>query len=287
MANTSNIQGPWEVGTNNVPRYPGVYVVFAMVGLGKPQVLYIGESNNIASRMVGHERREDWEREARGRPLMFYAMHIESIFERLQLEQELIRHFSPPCNVKFTSNALPSGIRLGAMPPATPSNGGPLSGTSGLARIVRKNKTKSRTPAYGLGAFSSGGIRLGAMPPATPSNGGPLSGTSALARIVRKNKTKSRTPAYGLGAFSSGGIRLGAMPPATPSNGGPLSGTSALARIVRKNKTKSRTPAYGLGAFSSGGIRLGAMPPATPSNGGPLSGTSALARIVRKNRAMS
>ena len=239
MANAGSIQGPWEVGTNSAHRYPGVYVVCAEVWLGRPQVLYIGESNNIASRMAGHERREDWEREARGRPLMFYTMHIESIFERLQLEQELIRHFSPPCNVKFTSNSLPSGIRLGAMPPAPPSNGGPLSGTSALARIFRKNKTKSRAPAYGLGASSSGGIRLGAMPPAPPSNGGPLSGTSALARIFRKNKTKSRAPAYGLGASSGGGIRLGAMPPAVPSKGGPLSGTSALARIVRKNRAMS------------------------------------------------
>ena len=143
MANASNFQGPWAMGTNDAPRYPGVYIVCAEVWLGRPQVLYIGESDNIASRMSGHDRREDWEREARGQPLSFYTVHIESISKRLQLERELIGHFSPPCNVKFTSNALSSGIHLGAMPPATPSNGGSLSGASALARVVRKNRAMS------------------------------------------------------------------------------------------------------------------------------------------------
>lgn len=98
MAIDSNIQGPWAVGTNDAPRYPGVYIVFAKVWLEMPQVLYIGESGNIASRMSGHNRREDWEREARGRPLFFVAVPIELTTVRKRVEQELIDCFQPPCN---------------------------------------------------------------------------------------------------------------------------------------------------------------------------------------------
>ena len=92
------LQGPWAVGTNDAPRYPGVYIVYAKVWLGEPQVLYIGESDNIASRMAGHDRREDWEREARGQPLFFVAVPIASAYERERVERKMISRCRPPCN---------------------------------------------------------------------------------------------------------------------------------------------------------------------------------------------
>ena len=98
MTYANYLQGPWAVGTNDAPRYPGVYIVFAKVWFGEPQVLYIGESDNIANRMAGHDRREDWEREARGWVLFFVAVPIESTNERKRFERMMIHHFRPPCN---------------------------------------------------------------------------------------------------------------------------------------------------------------------------------------------
>ena len=152
MAYDRILHGPWEVGTNSAPRYPGVYIVYAKAWLGEPQVLYIGESNNIASRMARHERREDWEREARGRPLMFYAMHIDSIFERLQLEQELIRHFSPSCNDHFTSKARSPSYGLGSLMAVSAKSDSP-SAVSAIRSLARMSTTKERSPDYGLGSL--------------------------------------------------------------------------------------------------------------------------------------
>ena len=267
MAYANDIQGPWVVGANNAPRYPGLYFVFAEVRFEKRRLLYIGESTNIASRMANHDRREDWEREARGQPLVFYASHIESKSERLRWEQKLIGEFSPPCNVKFASSTLSQGISLNMLPPATSgvSKGGSALGTSPLARLIQKNKAKSRSSAYGLPTSPGGGIRLGALPSVVPgtSKGGSASGTSPLARLIQKNKAKSRSSAYGLPMSSGGGIRLGALPPVVPgtSKGGSALGTSPLARLIQKNKAKSRSSAYGLPTSLGGGIRLGALPP--------------------------
>ena len=152
MASASNFQGPWTVGTNNAARYPGVYIVCARVWLGRHQVLYIGESDNIASRMAGHDRREDWEREARGRQLIFYAKRIEARIERFLEERVLIGDYNPPCNVQFTSKARsPSsgdGIRFGGfgsiMAESVKSDSPPAASTIG--NFARMSTTKVRRP---------------------------------------------------------------------------------------------------------------------------------------------
>ena len=180
MASTSNIQGPWAVGTNYAPRYPGLYFVYAEVQFEKPRLLYIGESTNIASRMAGHDRREDWEREARSQLLVFYAMRIESIFERLRLERELIGRFSPPCNVQFNSKARSSSSDIGNQFGALSSLMGgsvksdPFSAVSAFGSLARKGMTKERSHAYGLGSLMGGSVKSD-----------PPSATSALASLCR------------------------------------------------------------------------------------------------------
>ena len=219
MASASNIQGPWEVGANDAPTYSGVYIVCAKSWLERPQVLYIGESDNIASRISGHDRREDWEREACGRPLIFFAEHIASRIERWIEERVLIGHFSPPCNVQFTAKARsPSsggGIKLGAL--------GSLMGVSvksdrpsalsAFANLAGTRKTERRSPAYGLGSLM--GVSVESDRP---------SALSAFANLAGTRKTERRSPAYGLGSLM--GVSVESDLP---------SAVSALASLCRDN----------------------------------------------------
>ena len=187
MAYVKNLLGPWAVGTKNAPRYSGVYIVCAVVWLGRPQVLYIGESDNIASRMAGHDRREDWEREARGRPLIFYAKRIEARIERFLEERVLIGDFNPPCNNQFTSKAgSPSsggGIQfggLGSLIAGSAKSDSP-SAASAIGSLARMSTTKGRSPAYGLAALMGGSAKSDSP-----------SAVSALASLCRDN-VKSRS----------------------------------------------------------------------------------------------
>ena len=99
MAYANNFQDPWLVYAYDAPHCAGLYFVYADGAKHEePRLLYIGESDDIASRVAKHERRKDWEQEALGRSLLFVAVPIESTYVRKRVERIMIDRFKPPCN---------------------------------------------------------------------------------------------------------------------------------------------------------------------------------------------
>ena len=96
---------------SGLPPQSGLYCVYACTynqhnsTVSIRKLLYIGESENIQSRVANHERWKDWEKELQyGEILCFNAALVRVDGDRLRTEAAMIFHHKPPCNKEFTDS---------------------------------------------------------------------------------------------------------------------------------------------------------------------------------------
>lgn len=104
-----DFDGYWRApNIGGLPAKSGIYCVYACVHNVREKtvtirrLLYIGESENVQSRVAGHERWKDWERELKaGEELCFNIALISPATDRQRAEAAMIHHHKPPCNLEY------------------------------------------------------------------------------------------------------------------------------------------------------------------------------------------
>jgi excinuclease UvrABC nuclease subunit len=106
-----NFDGYWrEVHKDGLPAQSGIYAVYAATydaianTVSLRRLLYIGEADNVRSRVATHERRPDWQRKlSPGEILCYSAALISPTADRQRAEAAMINHHKPPCNVEYVN----------------------------------------------------------------------------------------------------------------------------------------------------------------------------------------
>lgn len=101
--------GYWrEPNVGGMPISSGIYGVYSCLydarasTVAIARLLYVGEAENVRSRIAGHERWSDWARELKmGEVLCFNAALISPPGARQRAEAAMIFHQKPPCNVEY------------------------------------------------------------------------------------------------------------------------------------------------------------------------------------------
>ena len=96
-----DFKGYWRVPTSGVAPWPGVYCVYVFRSLSSYRVLYIGETSEVESELVGHRLQPSWKRVAKGHDLYFSAAKMLSAPDRKQAAAAMIKHYKPPCNDEY------------------------------------------------------------------------------------------------------------------------------------------------------------------------------------------
>ena len=96
-----DFKGYWSVPTSGVAPWPGVYCVYVFRSLSSYRVLYIGETSEVESELVGHKLQPRWKRVAKGHDLYFSAAKMLSAPDRKQAAAAMINHYKPPCNDEY------------------------------------------------------------------------------------------------------------------------------------------------------------------------------------------
>jgi hypothetical protein len=116
---------------------PGLYTVLVGDNSCRPRpfrVLYFGESGNMNERVTPeHEHYQDWSRAAGGAEnlrVAYYFLFGSTKDERVSIESDLIKYYSPQCNVTFNPFASSPFSRS---PVAVPLFGAPPKRTFPLA----------------------------------------------------------------------------------------------------------------------------------------------------------
>jgi len=144
---TLNFDGYWRApNISGLPAKSGIYCVYTCVHnvmektVTIRRLLYIGEADHIQSRVAGHERWRDWERELKaGEELCFNAVLISPASDRQRAEAAMIHHHKPPCNVEYV-NSFPFDTTTIS--------------TSGENTLLDRCFTVYTTPSSGLGLGS-------------------------------------------------------------------------------------------------------------------------------------
>ena len=108
---TLNWDGVWEIKEDNIPSNipdeEGIYMILCGKRSSEPdkwdtssyKLLYIGESDEVRSRIVGHEKWSLWRRNCRGDHLLFKVAKCNlGTTKRQKVECCLINNTKPTCN---------------------------------------------------------------------------------------------------------------------------------------------------------------------------------------------
>ena len=69
------------------------------------QLLYIGEAENVSSRIGSHQKKTLWQWYLRdGEEFCFSAAPISPPSDRYRAEAAMINHHKPPCNTEYVNN---------------------------------------------------------------------------------------------------------------------------------------------------------------------------------------
>lgn len=98
-----HFRGYWPVPSAGVAPFSGIYCVYAFTWPNLFSLLYIGEANDVETRVARHERRRDWGVQAKSRPLYFSAATAAASY-RKQAEAAMIRRHQPPCNIEYRND---------------------------------------------------------------------------------------------------------------------------------------------------------------------------------------
>lgn len=104
-----DFDGYWRASSiSSLPAKSGLYCVYTCTynalanTVTLNRLIYIGEAENIRSRVAGHERWRDWEGQLRaGEELCFTAALISPALDRQRAEAAMINHHKPTCNVEY------------------------------------------------------------------------------------------------------------------------------------------------------------------------------------------
>lgn len=88
-----NFEGPY-LNPQSLQTRSGVYAVLGANGNGNHSVIDIGESGDIQTRVLQHDREPCWRRQ--GKQLAYAALYLNER-DRMRIEQELRAKFDPPC----------------------------------------------------------------------------------------------------------------------------------------------------------------------------------------------
>jgi hypothetical protein len=106
-----NFDGYWrDVNKDGLPVQSGIYTVYAATydAIAKTvslrRLLYIGESDDVRSRVAIHDRRSDWLKKLSiGETLCYGVAPISPTTDRQRAEAAMINHHKPPCNVEYVN----------------------------------------------------------------------------------------------------------------------------------------------------------------------------------------
>lgn len=104
-----DFNGYWrEPNIDGLPAKSGVYGVYACTynsserTVALKRLIYIGESENIKSRVATHEKWPMWKRQLRaGEQICFNAALISPASDRERSEAAMINRHKPACNVEY------------------------------------------------------------------------------------------------------------------------------------------------------------------------------------------
>lgn len=88
--------GP-HLNTNQLPLASGVYIITRLTA-GEHEIIDVGESHNIASRIPGHDRMGQWQR-ASGGAFYVWTLLADSM-QRMSIEKAHRIVYNPVCGVR-------------------------------------------------------------------------------------------------------------------------------------------------------------------------------------------
>lgn len=107
---TLNFRGYWiEATKGSIPKKSGVYCVYAGTynhakgNVSLRELIYVGESEDVRTRLENHERQEDWEKLLRAGETLCYSMAEMVSDDRVRAEAAVIHRHKPPCNREYVS----------------------------------------------------------------------------------------------------------------------------------------------------------------------------------------
>lgn len=107
-----NFQGYWtDENRSGLPAAGGIYAVYACVpnhwikNVELRRLLYVGEAENVAQRVAGHERWLDWQLQLKaGESVGYSAALIGPPAARRRAEAAIINRHKPICNVECVNS---------------------------------------------------------------------------------------------------------------------------------------------------------------------------------------
>ena len=93
-----NFEGPYT-NTSYLEAKSGIYVILSLAQNGNYDVIDIGESAQVKTRIETHDRRECWEKHSYDRQLFVAVMYTPNEHQqgRVYIEQKLRQLYNPPC----------------------------------------------------------------------------------------------------------------------------------------------------------------------------------------------
>jgi len=99
-----------DINKEHIPEISAVYFVYTCTynpnadTVSIEKLIYIGESNNIKSRIFNHDRYKDWLKELKnGQTLCFSYTSVDNLY-RNRLEAAYIYKHKPPLNIEYVNN---------------------------------------------------------------------------------------------------------------------------------------------------------------------------------------
>lgn len=102
--------GYWrEPNKSGVPDQSGIYCVYACThntqanSVSLRKLIYIGESDNVRSRISNHEKQRDWERHLNAGEQLCYNFGPVATASRVRCEAAMIFKHKPPENAEYVN----------------------------------------------------------------------------------------------------------------------------------------------------------------------------------------
>jgi excinuclease UvrABC nuclease subunit len=106
-------EGYWrEQKKSSIPAKSGIYCVYSCMHdaqaktVSLKKLIYIGESENVNSRIANHEKLPDWQRHVKQGELLCYSFGSAPSSNRVRCEAATIFKHKPPVNSEY-ANAFP------------------------------------------------------------------------------------------------------------------------------------------------------------------------------------
>ncbi|MGA2253154.1 MAG: GIY-YIG nuclease family protein [Thermoguttaceae bacterium] len=105
-----DFDGYWrEANKSNVPAQSGFYCVYACTHdtqaktVALRMLIYIGESDNVRSRISTHEKQRDWESHLKAGEQLCYSFGAVEAAHRVRCEAAMIFEHKPPENTEYVN----------------------------------------------------------------------------------------------------------------------------------------------------------------------------------------